>query len=289
MSAFQKTEQWHSGRVGRITGSRIGAVLGIDKNKTPDDVMRGMVRDFFGEEQEFTGNEATEYGNAHEDDAIDCYEALTGAQVKYTGQHVHKDYGWLAASPDGLVGHDGLIEVKCPFRAKYTKLEEVPHTNAQIQLQLEVTGRDWCDFVIWREGAISVERVAADKTWLSNNMGALAAFFDDYQATIASEELSARHLAPLIREDATWQALEADYLDAKAAADEAGERLDAAKKALITAAGEQSQKGKAVQVIRSERSGSVAYAKAIAELAPDADLTKYTGKPSVVYTVKECK
>jgi len=289
MSAFQKTQQWHAGRVGRVTGSRIGAVLGIDKNKTPDDVMRGMVRDYVGEDQEFTGNEATEHGNTHEDDAIDCYEALTGCHVKYTGQHIHKDYGWLAASPDGLVGNDGLIEVKCPFRAKYTKLAEVPHTNAQIQLQLEVTGRDWCDFVIWRDGAISIERVEADRFWLSRNLPTLEAFMDDYRATIASEELSARHLMPLIREDKEWEKAERNYLLAKKEADEAALVLEEAKAELIALAGEQSQKGRAVQVIRSERKGSVAYAKAIAELAPDADLTKYTGKSSVVYTVKECK
>ncbi|MHB0764695.1 ERF family protein [Stutzerimonas sp. NM35] len=78
------------------------------------------------------------------------------------GLHVHADHDWLAASPDGLVGHDGLIEVKCPFRATYTSIAEVPHYAAQIQLQLACTMRDWCDFVIWRDGEIIVERVDAD-------------------------------------------------------------------------------------------------------------------------------
>ena len=289
MGAFQGSPEWLAQRAGRITGSRVAAALGLDKYKTRDDLMREMVREHFNAEREFLGNEATEHGNKHEDDAIDLYEQQTGNGIKYTGQHIHPDYDWLAASPDGLVGDDGLIEVKCPFRATYTTAAEVPHYVEQMQLQMAVTGRKWCDFVIWRDGQIWIDRVEADPFWLDERFSTLCEFVIDYKTTIASEELSARHLAPLIREDATWQALEADYLDAKAAADEADARLDAAKKALIAAAGEQSQKGLAVQVIRSERSGSVAYAKAIADLAPDADLTKYTGKPSVVYTVKECK
>lgn len=289
MSAFQGSAEWLAQRVGRITGSRVAAVLGLDKYKTRDELMREMVREHHGAEREFTGNAATAHGHEHEDDAVDLYEQETGRKVQYTGQHIHREHDWLAASPDGLVSDSGLIEVKCPYRGTYTSAAEVPHYIEQMQLQMEVTQRDWCDFVIWRDDTIIIERIARNDQWLANNLPALSAFMADYRETIASDDLSARHLAPLIREDATWQALEAEYLDAKAAADEITTRLDAAKKALIDAAGEQSQKGRLVQVIRAERSGSVAYAKAIADLLPGADLSKYTGKSSVVYTVKECK
>lgn len=289
MSAFQGSAEWLAQRVGRITGSRVAAVLGLDKYKTRDELMREMVREHHGAEREFTGNAATAHGHEHEDDAVDLYEQETGSKVQYTGQHIHREHDWLAASPDGLVSDSGLIEVKCPYRGTYTSAAEVPHYIEQMQLQMEVTQRDWCDFVIWRDDTIIIERIARNAQWLANNLPALSAFMADYRETIASDELSARHLAPLIREDATWQALEAEYLDAKAAADEITTRLDAAKKALIDAAGEQSQKGRLVQVIRAERSGSVAYAKAIADLLPGADLSKYTGKSTTVYTVKECK
>jgi putative phage-type endonuclease len=288
MSAFQGIE-WLAQRVGKVTGSRVAAILGLDKYKGRDDVLREMVRQHHGHPSEFEGNEATAHGTAHEDDAIALYEQQTGRLVVSTGQHVSPWHDWLAASPDGLIDGDGLVEVKCPFRAKYTSLAEVPHYAAQIQLQLAVTDRAWCDFVIWRDGVIIIERVEADGFWLSMHIGILQAFRDEYLATIESPDLSARHLVPLIREDATWQALEADYLDAKTAADEATAMLDTAKAALIKAAGEQSQKGRSVQVIRSERAGSVAYAKAIAALAPDADLSQYQGKPTTVYSVKECK
>ena len=289
MGAFQGSPEWLAQRAGKITGSRVAAALGVDKYKTRDDLMREMVREHFNAEREFTGNEATEHGNRHEDDAIDIYEWQTGNRIQYTGQHIHPDYDWLAASPDGLVGADGLIEVKCPFRATYTTAEEVPHYIEQMQLQMAVTGRKWCDFVIWRDGRIWIDRVEADPFWLDERFSTLCEFVIDYKTTIASEELSARHLTPLIRTDEAWSAAEQAYATAKQAADEADAALDAAKAKLIELAGEQSQKGLTVQVIRSERKGSVQYAKAIADLLPDADLTKYTGKSSVVYTVKECK
>lgn len=288
LNAFQGAD-WLEQRIGRITGSRVAAILGLDKYKSRDDVMRDMVREYHGAESEFTGNEATAFGHEHEPEAIAAYEDQAECLVISTGLHVHAEHDWLAASPDGLVGHDGLIEVKCPFRATYTTLAEVPHYAAQIQLQLACTMRDWCDFVIWRDGEISVERVEADPLWLFQHMPALSAFRDEYFATIACEEKSARHLIPLIREDMTWSALEAEYADAKAEADKACARLEAAKKALIAEAGEQSQKGRLVQVIRSERAGTVDYAKAIEHYAPGADLTAYRKKPTVVYSVKECR
>ena len=289
MSAFQGSPDWLAQRAGRITGSRVAAALGVSKYATRDDLMREMVREHFAAEREFAGNEATEHGQAHEDDAIDLYEQQTGQGILYTGQHIHPEHDWLAASPDGLVGSDGLIEVKCPYRGTYTTAADVPHYIAQMQLQMAVTGRKWCDFVIWRDDSILIDRVDAEPFWLDERLPTLQAFIDEYRATIASEELSARHLMPLIREDKEWAKAERNYLLAKRDVDEATLVLEEYKAELIALAGEQSQKGRAVQVIRSERKGSVAYAKAIAELAPDADLTKYTGKPSVVYTVKECK
>jgi predicted phage-related endonuclease len=66
----QRSAEWHAARVGKITASRVGAILGNSPYKTRDDVMREMVREALGAELEFTGNVATEYGTANEINAM---------------------------------------------------------------------------------------------------------------------------------------------------------------------------------------------------------------------------
>lgn len=105
--------------------------------------MRAMVRAYHGAEREFTGNVATEYGTAMEPEAIEAFEFATGLKVEKAPFVPYDD--WLGASPDGYVGNDELIEVKCPFglrkdeMAQFKSIHDQPHYYAQIQIQLYVT------------------------------------------------------------------------------------------------------------------------------------------------------
>ena len=111
----QRSAEWFAARLNRVTGSAIGAILGLSPFATPADVMRRMVREYHGQESEFKGNVATEYGQQNEQNAIADYEMQSGNKVQECGFFVHPDFEWLGASPDGLIGDDGLIEVKCPY------------------------------------------------------------------------------------------------------------------------------------------------------------------------------
>jgi predicted phage-related endonuclease len=71
-----------SRRVGRITASSAGAILGMAPYQKPADVMRRMVREYHGAEPEFTGNPATEYGNFHEAGAIRELEMIHGIKAE---------------------------------------------------------------------------------------------------------------------------------------------------------------------------------------------------------------
>lgn len=284
---LQRSDDWQAQRTGRITGSRVGAILGLSKYRTRDDVLREMVRQHFGAPPEFAGNAATEYGQAHEADAIDAYEQRFGTLVEPSGLVVHPDYDWLAASPDGLVGDDGMIEAKCPMRARYT--EPSDEYQAQMQLQMACTGRAWCDFVVWRDGEpLAVTRIARDTHWLANALPVLRAFIDEFHEICADESKAAPYLADKVRDDAEWRDAVDEYICAARDAKAAKAREDAARSRLVGMA-PQGAKGCGLQLIRVERAGAIRYADALKSMLPDVDLSPWRGKPSISYTIKESK
>lgn len=279
-------------RVGRITGSRIGAILGLNPYQSRADVLREMVREALGAESEFTGNDATRYGQSKEPEALALYEA-DHSVMTYGGDEciVHPEHDFLAVTPDGLVDPGGMVECKAPYSASYTHWSERPYYEAQMRLQLECCGRDWCDFVVLdREGQTHISRLERDPEWLPSVLPTLQAFMADYTAALESPD---DHLADKVADmegDLGWRRHAAAYAAAKADADDAKARMDAAKAELVKlaeASGSKCAKGAGLQVIRSERAGSVAYSKALKDLVPDADLSAYTGKPTVIYTVRE--
>ncbi|HEU4805427.1 MAG TPA: YqaJ viral recombinase family protein [Nitrobacter sp.] len=283
-------------RCDRITGSRVSTILGLNPYAKRHDVIRDMVRQHFGAEPEFTGNAATEHGTAREPDALAAYEAQAGVMTYGGGELlIHPDHDFLAVTPDGLVGDDGMVECKAPYSATYCHADERPDYVAQMQLQMACAGRQWCDFVVYRDGEIHVSRVALDPQWLPSAMPELQAFMADYRAAIASKEAAAPHLADKVADmegDLDWGVWADAYSDAKADEEAAKARADLAREKLIElaqATGSKNAKGCGWQVIRTERAGSIAYAKAVKDLAPDADLSAYTGKPSTTYMIRESK
>lgn len=275
-------------RTGRITGSRVAAILGESKYATAADVLREMVRQHHGAEPEFTGNDATEHGQAHEPDAITAYE-----QERFVTVHsqqeivVHPEHDFLAVTPDGLVGEDGMIEVKCPFRAGYTTLPD--HYRPQVMLQLAVTGRAWCDFVVWREGEpLLVQRVAANPGWLPAVLPRLVEFVDLYRATIADPEASRPHLEPLVvnRADSDWQAAASRFHVAQVLLDDAKATYEEARQRLLTLADGRASQGAGVSVSYVQRAGAVDWARVAERYAPDVDPEEFRKPGSTVATVR---
>lgn len=284
---FQRTDDWQSQRTGRITGSRVGAILGLSKYRTRGDVMREMVRQRLGAAPEFTGNDATRYGEEHEVDAIGAYEQRYGTLVEPSRLVVHPLHDWLAASPDGLVGAHGMIEVKCPMRATYT----TPSAEyvAQMQLQMECTGRNWCDFVIWRAGEpVIVERVAADLDWRARNLGNLQNFIGEFHEIIADDAKAAPYLADKERDDEEWREAVIAWRNVQAAAVSIAETEKAARQRLIDLA-PQGAKGCGITVSRVETEGRIDYKRAITQMLPDVDLSPFKGRSSVSYRITESK
>jgi putative phage-type endonuclease len=275
-------------RTGRITGSRVAAIIGKDKYRNREDTMREMVRQHFGADPEFTGNEATRWGNDHEEDARAEYERTTGTLVLDAQDFItHPEFDWLGCSPDGLVGADGMVEFKSPWRARYKTIKDKPEYEAQVQMQLAVTGRTWAHFVIYRVGEpLIVERVDADPDWLPTHLPTLTAFHQEFLETVADETKAAPFLTSPDRSDPEWTEAAQEFIAADLAVDEAGQRLERAKARLKELAGERSAKGCGVSVNRSERAGSVDWKAVAGKYAPDADPDEFRKSSSVVWTIR---
>ncbi|XP_037501863.2 uncharacterized protein LOC119375911 [Rhipicephalus sanguineus] len=188
---------WYSERTGRITASMFKRVCRCVK---PEGLLKTLLYP-----SDRAVSEAIMYGRMHEEDAVEAYATLLRCrdvelQVKETGLHVHKQYPFLAASPDRIIildGEEGLLEVKCPFSKKGLSADEAckdknfcctlkdgqvhlkkDHAyHYQVQGQMAITGHKWCDFVIWTESEdpnetnhINVERIFFDPSFWENEV-----------------------------------------------------------------------------------------------------------------------
>lgn len=191
----QGTDDWMQARCGILTASVIGKLITPTLKLANNDTSRGVVETLVAERLtgrvDFTFPSADmRRGELDEPIARDLY-ANHYAPVEQVGFILRKQDGWrLGYSPDGLVGEDGLIEIKSrrPRIQMQTILAgTVPTGNrAQIQTGLFVTGRKWCDFISYSGGMhLYVERVRPDPAWFEvieaaatefeNNATALAA------------------------------------------------------------------------------------------------------------------
>ena len=281
----QRSPEWFTARKGRVTGSNVGAILGVDPFRTKDDVLRAMVRSYHKAPSEFTGNVATEWGVANESTAIGDFEIETGLDVKEVGFFAYED--WAGASPDGLCSDGNGLEVKCPFGKRkggeLKSIEEQPHYYDQMQFEMLCTGWPAIHLYQWTPHTSSHITIDADQEWRDKNMPILRQFYALYLSELKNPE----HLEPLRVEINTAETRRLiDELDQlKEAIDNAIDRKKEVEAELIKMAGERNALIWGVKITKVSKEGSISYAKAIKELAPDADLEKWRGVPSEYWRI----
>lgn len=150
----QRTPEWFAKRLGKVTASRIADLMA--KTKTGPGASRAnylaqlVTERLTGTPTESYKSPAMDWGIEQEAAARAAYSARMGVLVDEVDFVDHPTMQ-AGASPDGLVGEDGLIEIKCPNTSTMLELLEdrtIPTKyRLQMQWQLAVTGRDWCDFV----------------------------------------------------------------------------------------------------------------------------------------------
>lgn len=286
----QRSPEWFAARKSRITGSMVGAALGLDPNCTRDEAMRRMVRAHQGLPSEFVGNIATQWGQSHEQEAKEAFEYETGETVEPATFVVDPVRPWLGASPDGFVGDKALVEIKCPFGLRdhakpvqFKTVEEQPHYHAQMQIQMLVTGKPHCYFWQWTPHDEKLDYVYFDQGWIDANLPKLEAFYQEF-LDICEDAVDERTRTDFDTPALRQKLAEYDDLAKEIEAAEARRKVILAE--LVTAAGGKDATICGRKLTKVEKAGSVSYAAAIKVLAPNADLEKWRGKPSSYWLFK---
>jgi putative phage-type endonuclease len=151
----QRTEEWFTARLGKVTASRVADIVAKTKSgysTSRANYMAELVCErLTGKQGDSFSNAAMVWGTNTEPMARAAYEAFEGVLVEETGFVSHPTIAMAGASPDGLVGEDGLVEIKCPNTATHIETllsKSVPLKYLyQMQWQMACTGALWCDFV----------------------------------------------------------------------------------------------------------------------------------------------
>ncbi|XP_076257147.1 uncharacterized protein LOC143194338 isoform X1 [Rhynchophorus ferrugineus] len=189
-------EVWFCQRRKRLTASNFGRIYKLLDKTNRANTVKSLLY------STFKGTAATRYGQDNEDEAIELFELITGKVVAKSGLVIHKDYPFLAASPDGIIFEENaLVEVKCPYKARNSilrdafdkkEIEFATYTNGilnlkredkyyyQVQGQLHVTGRDHCYFIVWTPQDIAFQKIEKDQECWDRMFPKLERFYFDH-------------------------------------------------------------------------------------------------------------
>jgi putative phage-type endonuclease len=195
---IQRSEEWHQIRLGKIGGTDAEALLVKGKSnsglgsgamtilyKKLYETITGLAAD----EEKFLSY-AMQRGMDLEPYAIKEYEAIKMVEVKAIGYVSFAEF--FGYSPDGFVDDDGLIEVKCPQGPEYMRMisggEIQSGYMAQMQWGMLLTGRDWCDFVVYnpelKQKPILIQRVNRDDNKIDALQDGMRNYLDEMEARL---------------------------------------------------------------------------------------------------------
>jgi putative phage-type endonuclease len=174
----QGTDEWFAIRCGKVTASRVADVIATTKSgysaSRANYEAQLICEILTGKPAESYSNAAMQWGTETEPLARAQYELKTGNMVNQIGFVVHPIIEQAGASPDGLIGEDGCIEIKCPNTSTHLDTlltQKVPSKYiTQMTWQMVCTGRKWCDFVSYdprlpENLQLYIERIELDEDY----------------------------------------------------------------------------------------------------------------------------
>lgn len=201
----QRSSEWFAARLGKATASRVADI--VAKTKSGYSTSRAnyaaqlVCERMTGTKAETFTNAAMQWGIDVEADARAAYCFRHDAEVEEVGFVDHPGIESCGASPDGLIGSDGMIEIKCPNTATHidTLLNDtVPDKYVvQMQWQMACTGRQWCDFASFDprlpEGLrLYVRRFPRDEERIAELESEVGTFLKEVDRTV--DALKARYM-----------------------------------------------------------------------------------------------
>ena len=200
----QGSPEWIAARVGKVGASRVADV--IAKTKSGPSASRAtymgqlIAERLTGKQMEGFNSPAMQWGTDTESAARAAYQFEIGALVERVGFIEHPKIAMSGASPDGYVGADGLLEIKCPNTATHIETllgQSVPSKYVtQMSWQMACTGRAWCDFVSFDPRmpdsmSLFVKRVHRDDKLIAELEAAVTEFIAELDRKVA--DLTARY------------------------------------------------------------------------------------------------
>ena len=194
----QRSPEWYEARLGQVTASRVADI--VAKTKTGYSTSRAnymaelICERLTGMQGASYASAAMQWGTETEPMARAAYEAKVGSLVIETGFVPHGSIPMAGASPDGLIGDDGLVEVKCPITATHIDTllgQSVPGRYVtQMQWQMACTGRKWCDFVSYdprmpEKMQLFIKRIDRDTAAIAELEGEVVNFINELDRKIA--------------------------------------------------------------------------------------------------------
>ena len=193
----QRSDQWFAARIGKVTASRVADVLAKTQSgyaASRANYMAQLVCERLTDQrEEFFISGAMQHGTDTEPLARAAYESLKDVLVYEVGFVPHPSIEWAGASPDGLVGDDGCVEIKCPNTATMIETllsQKVPGKYiTQMQFQMACTGRKWCDYVSFdprmpAKAQMFVRRVDRDDEYIAEIEAEIVKFLAEVESQV---------------------------------------------------------------------------------------------------------